>query len=447
MQTQYIFLCIIFLFQNFLAIAQPKEMLEELTLEQAISKAVNNNHEVKIQRQNIYLTQNKIIKANAGKRPTIDAVGLASYTNNIWGEVELRTFQPEPPKITIDDTSIETMTVSIGVEAEYLLWDAKRSHYRFQLLEGLSEIEKAKQQVIINGIIEGVSDLFFEIIKLQNQENLLLESIAVTKTRIQKIEDKIEFGRANKLTRLQAETALNQDQSTLDNIDLIKSNLLLDLKFLMNEINENTYFLSNKNTDLGIPSQAEILPKILAKNPELALLDKGILLADLDLSLSKTASRPIIASFANAGYFWQKNDIQQLSKVQNVGITIGISAKYNLYDGGINDNKIQQANIAKEIEILKRKQVEDKLSNAAKKELTKMNLVLSQLNREENNLVVYQENYDKVNERYLLGKLPAITLREAQLALTNSKLISANLKIDFQKSKVKLKQLMGDFVE
>ena len=141
--------------------------------------------------------------------------------------------------------------------------------------------------------------------------------------------------------------------------------------------------------------------------------------------------------------FWQRNDVQQLAEIQNIGGTIGISARYNLYDGGVKKNKIQNAQIASQIESLRRTELEDELLNTMKKEIASLNLIKSQLDREATNLETYRQNYDKVNEQYQLGKLPAITLREAQLALTQSKLVSANLKVEFVHIKSKIQLLMG----
>lgn len=419
---------------------------QRLTLQAAINIALTNNHDLKIQRQSILLASNNVTKANAGQLPTVDAVGTGSYTNN-FANIDLRTFQPEPPIINVEESGVETTTIQAGLEASYVLFDGGQSKIRYQLLEGLTEIEKAKQSVILNGIIEGISGLYFEIVKLQNQAELLEENIAVTRSRIQKIEDRKEFGKANKLDILQAQTTLNQDLSNLDNIALVRSNLLLDLKNLMNDQSGQDYLLVSDLLQLTIPTLASIKSSIATNNPQLQLINKGIGLTEIDLLLAQKATKPTIASFANAGYFWQQNDVQQLAKLQTIGATVGVSVRYNLFDGGIRKTKIQNAQISRDLEQLKRRQAEDNLYNQAKKEIARMKLIRAQLDREAINLITYKENYQKVNERFKTGKLPEITLREAQLALTNSKLISANLRVDFEQAQNNLRRLTGDFVK
>ncbi|MEM1118928.1 MAG: TolC family protein [Bacteroidota bacterium] len=426
--------------------AQTTTNQKNLSLEEAITIALTNNHQIKIQRQSMLLANNNITKANAGMLPTVDAVGMGSYTNN-FAALDLRTFQPEPPIINVEESGVETTTINLGVEANYLLWDGGQRRLRYQLLEGLSEIEKAKQSVIINGIIEGITELYFEIVKLQNQAGLIRENMAVVRERIAKIEDRKEFGKANQLDILQAQTTLNQDISTLDNLNLVRANLLLDLQRLMNDESTDDYVLANESSAASIPNLVEVNTAIQNNNPQLVLMNKGIDLADLDYQLAQKATRPTIASFANAGYFWQQNDVQQLAKIQTLGGTVGLSVRYNLFDGGIRQTKIQNAQITKDLEQLKKEELVDDLYNQAEKEVARMRLIQAQLERETTNLATYEANYQKVAERFKLGQLPEITLREAQLALTNSKLTSANLKVDFEKAAMRLRQLTGDFVK
>ncbi|MEM1320308.1 MAG: TolC family protein [Bacteroidota bacterium] len=416
-----------------------------LTLDEAVRQALANNHDIKIQQQSLSLAQNNVTKANAGQMPRIDAVGSASYTNN-FSALDLRTFQPDPPEIDISEAGVETATVSLGLEASQVLWDGGSSRYRYQLLEGQSALERARQEVIINGIVTGVSDLFFEILKLQNQEALVLENIAVTRERIRKLKDRAEFGKTNKLAVLQAETNLNQDLTSLDQLRLIRSNLLVDLKTLINDKTEGRYELISIEPELTVPVAEAIRQSILANNPQLQLANKGVALSEIEVLLNKANTKPVIASFVNAGYFGQRNDVQQLAKIQTLGGTIGLSARYTLFDGGINKTRIQNAQLSRELEVMKKQQLEDQLLQQSEKELAMLRNILQQLDREVQNLQTYQDNYDKVNERYLLGKLPAITLREAQLALSNSKLNTANLKVEYLQTRLRLDQITGNLV-
>ncbi|MEM9920298.1 MAG: TolC family protein [Bacteroidota bacterium] len=427
--------------------AQPViDVVLRITLDDALQIALVNNESIKIQERSILLARNNVSKANTGHLPTLDAVGSASYTNN-FADLDLRTFQPEPPTINVSEGGVESTTVSAGVEAGYVLWDGGQRKHRYQLLEGLSEIEKARQEVLINEIYSGVSALFYEIVKLQNQEQLLKESIALNEERIQKIENRAAFGKANKLAIVQAQTSLRQDESALANISIVRSNLLLDLKDLINDENNNSYTLVADIDKPSLPNTDNWQESIRSNNPLCRLTQRGISVADIEVALSQTEGKPTLTSFANAGYFLQHNDVQQLKRIQTLGGTIGISARYNLYDGGSQKIKRQNAQINRDIKFMEQKQLYNRLFNSAKKELANMQLLQAQIDRENSNQQTYQENYDKVAERFKLGQLPEITLREAQLALTNSKTLIYNLKVDFAKSKTRYLLLMGNTLD
>ncbi|MEM6316423.1 MAG: TolC family protein [Bacteroidota bacterium] len=414
-----------------------------LTLDQAIDIALANNFDVKIQDQSTILAEGNITKANAGYLPRVDAVAGGNYSN-AFTEVDLRTFQPDPPMINLSEWGVETTNMNLGLEGQYTLWDGGRRRYRYQLLEGLSAIEKAKKQVVINGLIKGVSELYFEIVKLQNQVLILEENVAVQTEQIQKLEDRNSFGKVNKLAILQAEANRNTDLSSIDNIQLVRANLVADLKDLIGDVSDTEYTLIAADALAPMLSVEEVSTKLVANNPQLKLANAGIALAEIDQLLAKSALKPVLNSFANFGYLYQQNDVQQLAQLQNVGITVGLTARYNLFDGGINKRNIENAQIKKDIEVLKLNQLSDNLVHQAKKELATQRMIQAQLARETTNLGIFEANYDKVNERYKIGQLPEITLREAQLALTNAKITIANLKADYQQSQMRLKQLMGN---
>lgn len=417
-----------------------------LTLDDAIDMALANNPDISIQKQYTSIAENKVSKANAGLLPKVDAVGSISYTNN-YADLELRTFQPEPPKINVSEAGVATSTANLGVEASYVLFDGGAGKYRLQLFEGLSALERAKQEVIANNIILGITELYFEIVKLQNQIQLLQKSVQLSRDRIQKMENRAEFGKANKLAILQTTTNLNQDLSSIDNINIIRQSLLIDLKVLINDLSDQDYELASEYNNITLPDQQTINEKIRQHNPEVQITNMGISISEMELKLANTERKPVFAAFGNAGYFWQKNDVQQLAQIQTIGATLGISARYNLYDGGVNKIKVQNAQIGQQIQTLTKKRTQEQLTLRARKETQTMQLLQARIQKETEDQVTYQENYNRVLEQFQLGKVPEITIREAQLALINSNITKTNLQMDYMKSNTRLQVILGDYIQ
>ncbi|MEM8906758.1 MAG: TolC family protein, partial [Bacteroidota bacterium] len=116
-----------------------------LLLEDAIDLAIQQNPQIKVQRVFTEIAANNLFKANAGLLPTISAVSDLSYSNN-FSSFNIRTFQPEPPAIDIDESGVENVNISVGVQANYVLYDGGSAKFRYQLLQGQSALSLAQQE-------------------------------------------------------------------------------------------------------------------------------------------------------------------------------------------------------------------------------------------------------------------------------------------------------------
>ena len=107
------------------------------------------------------------------------------------------------------------------------------------------------------------------------------------------------------------------------------------------------------------------------------------------------------------------------SKRSNMGIKTDITVSITIFDGNRNRER-QNANIAIENSILQTQELELALkANLA-------NLWQSYINNhklvalEEQNLITAKDNYSIANERYMLGDLSGIEMREAQKSLLDA---------------------------
>ncbi|MGB3544157.1 TolC family protein [Rubrivirga sp.] len=419
-----------------------------LTLEEAIRSTIEQNPSIQIQRQETQLAQNNVFKANAGLLPTIDAVAGGSYLNN-YADVKLRTFQPEPSPefINVDEFGVETINANVGVQAEYLLYDGGRGNTRLLLLEGLSKLERNKQEVLINQTVLGVTQLYLDVLKLQNQAAFLADNIENSEIRLQKMEDRKQFGKANSLSILQLQTALNQDEAALDDVRLATTNLVKELNFLMGAPLDQTIVAQEIANTFVLPDVAQIYASVQANNPQLQLSQAGIAIAGTELKLSELDRKPTVGAIANLGYNFQRNDVQQLAEIHTAGVLIGVSASYNLFDGGVRNNRIQNAKINLSIANERQRLTENDLFKQALQARDSYLLIQSQLEREQRNLSTFEAAYEKAQELFLVGKANNLALRDAELARLNVLLRIDQLKADLYKTQLQLQQLMGGLVE
>lgn len=417
-----------------------------LSLEEAIDKAILQNEAIKIQRLETQMAANNVFKANAGKTPFINVIGSATYDNNFSG-VKLRTFQAEPEFIEIDESGVESLTLNLGVRADYTLLDGGQGNIRYQLLTQESTLTLAQQELIISQTALGVSELYLEILRLQNQAGFLKENITNGEARIQKTQDRKAYGKASGLDILRLQTAVNEDQAALDQVEMVQLNLMKDLNFLMGEPLDNSFELVQVEPTIEIANLESIRADVLSNNPQLLLSKQSQLLSESQLSLAQTQRKPTLGTFAQLGYFYQRNDVQQLARIQNAGISLGLSVSYNLFDGGIINNQIQNARIDLDLSKMRTEQLVNQIMTQAAQSLNTLSLLESQLEREQRNLQTFEEAYERTQSLFLSGKASNLDIRDAELARLNVLLRIDQLKIDRAKASIQLNQLRGKLVE
>lgn len=415
---------------------------ETLTLEEAIDLALENNQEIAIQRKQVDVAQNNVYKGNAGLLPTISVLGNGSYSQGNT-EVTIRTFTENPSQITIEEDGVATQQRSAVVQADYTLIGGFSGKYRYRLLQRAATISSYQQEILVNNTILSVAELFMEVAKLQRLEELLRETIAISKERLTKINDRFEFGKATGLDILRAETDLSQDQNALDNAHLAKNNLLKDLNFLMGRAAESTYSVAAVYKIPNPVSVDSLKQQVLQSNPERKLQAESLLAAQEQRKLTQSNRYPRLTTFVNYGYQWQENDVQQLAELQNLGYTVGLSLRYPLYRGGQTRRNLQNDRLAIDIEKIRQQQVRDQLVNQAIKEHSSLQYLQAQLAREEKNLDTFEESFRRTQERYYNGKATSLDIRDAQTALLNAQITISDIQAEIVKSFMRLEKLQG----
>ena len=426
--------------------AQDKVPGENLSLEKAIDMALANNKSLQIQRQLVEEAQTDVFKGNAGLLPTVSFQGTTTLDNN-QADIAIRTFTDNPPLVNLDENDVQSTTITAGLRADYVVIGGFSGKYRYQLLQQGAELALAQQEAVLNDIILGVSELFIDIAKLQSREELLEENVEISRKRLGRIEDQVKFGQATGSLKLNAQTEINQDLNALDNVRLLKNNLIKELNFLLGVDAALDYQVSINYLAQDALDLATLTSRVLDNNPDLKINDALINTSKTQVRLSQTGRLPRLNAFANYGYFRQENDLQQLAELQTIGYSVGLNLSYNIFDGNRTKRGIQKAKIALDRTQTQQELKQDELVKEAIKENSQLSLLQNQLTREEENISTFQDNYSRTQQRFENGNATSLDLRDAQRALLNARIGIEDIRLELIKSSLRLKKLTGDLVE
>ena len=425
--------------------SQTMEADKILTLEDAIDLAISNNKQLKIQRNLLEIADNNVFKGNAGLIPSVRLASDAKFAENT-ATIDIRTFSDSPPLVRINESGVQSTTLFAGVRTDYLLIGGFGGKYRYKLLENERSITRYQQEVVLNELMLGVSTVYLNIAKLQSREELLIENVEISQDQLARIKNQREFGQVNGALVLAAKTAINQELDALDNVRLLKDNLIKELNFLMGIAPETPYQVLVSFSDPSLLELQELKAMVIENNPKLKISSEFATVSNNQLKVRESVKYPQLNAFADYGYYRQQNDVQQLAKLETLGYSAGLSLNFTIFDGKRINQGIRNAKIDLENSQTQFSLTEDELVKEAVKEQSQLIILKTKLSRQESDLVTYKDNFTRTQDRFDSGLASSLDLREAQRALFNARVGINDAKLDILQSVNRIRNLTGHFI-
>ncbi len=431
-KTQYT----VFFFFTFFAFKGVSQEKELLTVEEAVSIALENNYQIKIVSNKLKIDETSISPGFAGMLPSVNAV--ADSNNSLQNITQTRS---DGTKVSLDNA--KNNSLNYGVALDWTIFDGLSMFARYDQLQ---EVKKLGEVALKQAILSTVSDVmitYFNLVQQQQQLNALDSTLVISKQRVVLANNRFSIGKASKLELLNAQVDENTDQT----LYLRQQEGFKNAKIRLNEI-----LARDIKTDFRVVALISVAKNLEltsleaqanSQNPQLQaqLINKRI--AELELKQLKGTRLPTLS--AQAGYMFGDSESSLGFTTNNKarGFNYGLSAKLNIFNG-FNQNRTEK--IAKiqieNSELLIAQQTQllvSQLSTAYQTYLT--NLKLMEL--EVTNEAIAKENLEITLAKYKIGTIPTIEFRTAQLNYINAVVRSTNAVYEAKLSEITLKELSG----
>jgi outer membrane protein len=410
---------------------------ELLTVEDAIKIALENNYEIKIASNELKIDQQSVSLANAGITPRIDA--SVSDNHGIQNTSQTRS---DGTKSSLDNA--KNSNLNYGVNLGWTVFDGFGMFARYDQLKELEKLGDAQLKLVILTKISDVMRTYFDLVQQQQQIASLDSTVVISKQRVELSQNRYTIGKAAKLEVLNAQVDLNTDQSNL----LRQRSVYAIAKNRLNEIlarDIKTDFSVSNNVDVD---KSLLLPELTTlaekQNPELQsqIINKRV--AELNLKQVQSARYPTVS--VNTGYNFaeSKSSLGFTSESYARGLTYGLSANINIFNGFLqkkNENiaKLQIENSTTAI-ALQSQVLNSQLASAYQSYLTNIQLI----DLEEKNKDIAKNNLDITLEKYRIGTINTLEFRTAQLNYINAQVRLTNALYLAKLSEIVLKELAGN---
>ncbi|HYW96660.1 MAG TPA: TolC family protein [Bacteroidales bacterium] len=398
----------------------PLSAQEKLTFEESISIGFKNNYDVIISRNNQEVASNNVSLGNAGFLPVVDV--NASQSNSVNN-----TRQEFISGSTSNRDNARSSSFNTGVKLDWTVFDGLNMFVSYNQLQELENMGELTTRMALENLYSDITVAYYNIVQQKQQLAAIKDAVELSKERVRLAKEKYRLGSQSKMEVLQATVDLNADSSSLLKQQEALKNAQIELNRILAR-NIMTDYQVADSIQLHVPLMYDTLVQAMnEQNTELQMASRNKALSEMDLKLIKGRRLPQIG--VNMGYNYSKSQSQAgfLLSSQVNGLTYGVTASVNIFDGFNRNREEQNAKIAIENQQLVYQRLQDQLgADLGRSYITYSNdLRLVVMERE--NLEVARQNVDIALERYRLGALSGLELREVQRNLLDaeSRLIAA----------------------
>jgi outer membrane protein len=409
---------------------------DTLSLENAISTALKNNYDIRLVNNEIQIARNNLNAGNAGMLP-----GLAGTFSN--GGSRQNTVQTPATGPEKKSSGVRSTNLSYGAALDWTIFDG------FQMFANYDRLKELQKQGEVNGkltILNTVSDVVAAYYALVRQQQLVLatdSALKISRLRVTIADNKLKIGRGSRLDVLSAKVDYNTDTT----LYLQQKNILNTSRITLNQLmarDLNIVFAVNERLNIENDLKLADLELSMERlNPTLqnALINKKI--AALSLKQVKGQRYPTVA--VNSGYEFSRSTSPTgfNQKFRANGLTYGLTASLNIFNGFLQRQNERNAKVqlnSTELSLDKTKQDVSALLNATYQNyITNLDL----LKVETGNVDLAKQNLDITFEKYRLGSISPLELREAQRNSINAIIRFLDAQYQAKLTEINLKEISG----
>ncbi len=335
-----------------------------------------------------------------------------------------------------------------GIGASIDLYNGGRNKLLINQVNNAIETSKLNLEVLESNISLQIANYYLNA--LFNKENIKLakEQINITKIQLNKMKELIDAGvkpRAD-LLDIQATLANNNEQLTQSEnaLDLSLLNLAQIIQIPSDNFDIQDVIINLDKAVLLYSNSNGVYQKAIDNRPEIKKAQLDIDNADLGIKIAKTNLKPTVsASYGlNTSYMYIFHGDGKINKIvdqynDNHGHSLGISARYTIFDGKSRKASINKAKINKEI--IEQGLVDEKLKlrETIERAFLDAKASLKQYESSLSSLLAQKESFKIAQERYKLGAMNSFDYDLVKSKLFNAKIAVINAKYNFVfKSKV-----------
>lgn len=415
---------------------------QHYTLKSCLETGLERNYSIRIVRNEEQVSKNNATLGNAGYLPTLDL--STSFSGNI-NDTETQARETGEKSKT---TGVFDKTLNAGLNLNWTIFDGFKIQANYDRLKELKKQGETQTRIAIEDFIAELAAEYYNYIQQQIRLKNFRYAMSLSKERLRIVEERYIVGNFSRLDLQQARVDYNADRAKhMKQQESVEASRIRLNELMANADMQQSITVNDSIIDLKpLLSLEELWNLTLKNNSSLLKAAQNKQIAALDMKAVKSRNYPYLKLNAGYGYTLNKYEISANSRRDNLGLNFGVTMGFNLFDGN-RKRQIKNARIAIENAQLQ----QNDLQQSLRADLCNLwqayqnNIQMLKLERE--NLIVAIENHEIASERYMLGNLSGIEMREAQKSLLDAEERILTAEYDTKMCEISLLQLSGNITK
>ncbi|MBN1145095.1 MAG: TolC family protein [Bacteroidales bacterium] len=415
---------------------------EVYDLNRCITTGLENNFAIRIAQSNAEIAANNRTPGNAGFLPSVDLTGRYGGTIN-------NTSQTYSSGYDTSFNGVHNTTSTAGVA---LGWDIFRGFSAQTTWKKLNELKLAgelnSRMTVEDFVADMASEYNYYIQQLQLYHNLAY-AVSLSRERVRIDEERYLLGAASKLQLLQSQVYLNSDSSRYARqLEVLRASQVR-INRLMASGNLGGHIIL-KDSTIRIHTTLvydSLLAATLKENTSLLIARKNQTVSEYDYRLIAARTYPYLSLSTGYNFNYYNYESGSFKSQQVDGLNYGLTLGVNLFDGLNQRREKANARIAIDNRTLQYEQIAQQVEADLITIFYAYQNNLMLLKLEAQNLKTAEENLEIALERYKLGSLSGLELREVQQSLLEAEERLLSVQYQTKLAEISLLQISGKIME
>ncbi len=412
------------------------------SLDSCIHIGLQNNLDILIQKEYLKISENNATYGNAG--------GLPSVSADANGGMDMVSgYNTDVSNYKTSSVNVGEENVNAGINVSWTIFNGFKISSTYKKLQNLEETEVILTRMTIENTVAQIAEVYYHIIRQEIRQENLKASQDLSAERLSIAQQRFNIGDASLIEFQQAEVDYNNDHANYIKQQRVVYEYYLLLNQLLNVDSIHVPMpVASRNIDLyHLSNQEDLYGKMLQFNTSLLVASSQVALKEHELKIVKSRFYPTISFNGGYNYGGLWNELPPVANQQHLELSGSINLSINLFDGMNKRREKKNAEAAIDISKLEQSAMVQNLKVQFSNLWMNYTNNLTLIELEQKNIESAQNLLTSAMDRYRLGELSGIELREAQNKLLLSEERLSTSQLDAKLNEISLLLLSSTILE